>query len=346
MALLGLGVLVSVVFAAVPDWIAGTLAVWFLAVVFGVYAYYLYGRAQTLEGASEATPGSVAPGQGLIHVTGVAAPAAEGETVSPEDRDEEVLGYHLKVTEKERKRADQGEVLGGGSRTNVLRNEKEVAPFYVEGNGGAVLVDADHADLDIEWDEEPDGRTGLHWAALEEGDEITVFGAAMAPDDRQGPPGADLASKAADLARDKVADIETAQEAVEAQHGGANPTDQETADAPDVEEAAAGLDEAEETMEDHLQAGTKATTSAYAADEDVVLSRDPDDGVLVVSESSPEDVVSGERWGGHLHGCPRRRRLPRWPAVGSRHPVRGRGPRSPSALEDLDGLGVGLVDLL
>jgi hypothetical protein len=290
--LLGVGILVVETVGSIPGWVSGVFVLWMFSVLCFLWADYLLGRTETLEGASKARPGSVS--SGLVHVTGTAAPAADGETLTAGDEDREVLAYRSKVTKKERVPMHERDrdPFNRQYKQETVEDVTEVTPFYVEGEDGAVLVDADHAELDLEWDEDPMGA-GQHWAYLEPGDDVTVFGTAMSPEDRSGPAASQLASGLTDATEDRVPQFEEMQEKM--QEAGMEAGDLPE-DAPSPEEQRQAIEEAREKAQERTRAGRKASVGDYAADEEIILSRANENDVLFVAEEPPDDVVSGKKW--------------------------------------------------
>lgn len=188
----------SLALGLLPEW----LAVLAIAPLTGYVAYRQYGRVDMLVAASETAAGAV--DSGVVKVSGTARPADPDDGVTPRvgEYDGEYLAYRYK--ENVDRDPNDEEPLGGAAGTD----EAAAVPFYVEDDTGSVLVDANDADVMLDWDEKDRGaRRNTYWAALEAGDPIHVYGTAMAPGQWEPQTAAGAVSDLVDAGR--RADVET-----------------------------------------------------------------------------------------------------------------------------------------
>lgn len=174
-------VVLSLSVEAVPTWI-GLLG---LGAVPGYVARIQWGKLSLLVTATEVPAGQVSPG--VVEVSGTARPAVEGASVSPDGDDAEYLAYK-RVERVDTDPGDSGEPLPGLDK-QAGDHDRAAVPITVEDETGSVLVDTDNADIMLSWDNtRRTNRRTTKWAALEPGDQVTVYGTAMSPEQRR-PPG-------------------------------------------------------------------------------------------------------------------------------------------------------------
>jgi hypothetical protein len=187
MVLAGLVAVVAVVLLSfsvevIPTWI-GLLAV---AVLPGYAAWLQWGRLALLFRASVVRAGGVSGG--VIEVSGTARAADGGARVSPGREDEEYLAY------KRIEKVDTDHGHGHDDEEMPFLDETRdrdvgAVPISVEDDTGEVLVDTNNADVRLSWDDVSRGsRRTTKFVGLHDGDPVTVYGTAMAPEQRQ-PPG-------------------------------------------------------------------------------------------------------------------------------------------------------------
>jgi hypothetical protein len=176
-ALLALVVL-SFQMGLIPPWVVAFALVPLLA----WFGHRQWERVRLLVEASEVDTGSV--NSGLVKLTGTAAAAVEDDRVTSKMTDTECLAYRYKKR-IDRDPGDNDALDGSVSRQTTER----AVPFYVEDDTGEVLVDTNNADIELSWDEKSRGtRRDVFEAHLQEGDQVKVYGTAMAPSQRE-PPG-------------------------------------------------------------------------------------------------------------------------------------------------------------
>jgi hypothetical protein len=175
-------VLLSFQVDAIPTWI-GLLG---LAVLPGYAAWLQWGRLSLLIQASEMPADQVTPG--VVKVSGTARAARGDLRVSPgREHDEEYLAYK-RIEKVDTDHGNEDEELPFLDEDTRERDLGAV-PLYVEDDTGDVLVDTNNADVRLSWDDtNRSGRRTTKWAALRPGDQVTVYGTAMPPEQRT-PPG-------------------------------------------------------------------------------------------------------------------------------------------------------------
>jgi hypothetical protein len=182
MAVLGAVLLVALLAAGLAFELIPTWTMLFGIAALTTYAAYgQYNRIEFLRATSEVTAGRLQPGAGAVKVNGTARPAGDDRVGYDEP---EHLAYRQKRERKRQQHRGDGDVLDNDTET---RHDSGAVPFYVADDSGQVLVDASRANLDLDWDDKSrSGSWTEHTATLDPGDEVTVYGTALAPGDHTG----------------------------------------------------------------------------------------------------------------------------------------------------------------
>jgi len=161
----------------IPDW----TMLFGIAALAAFGAYVQYNRAQFLMAASEVAAGRLQPGAGAVKVSGTVQPAGDARVGYDEPKH---LAYRRKRERKRQQHRADGDVL---ENDTITRKEADAVPFYVADDSGQVLVDASRASLDLEWENRTrKGGWTEYTATLDPGDEVNVYGTAMAPGEHSG----------------------------------------------------------------------------------------------------------------------------------------------------------------
>lgn len=182
MALLGTILLVALLAAGLAFELIPTWTMLFGIAALTTYAAYgQYKRIEFLRATSEVTAGRLQPGAGAVKVNGTARPAGDDRVGYDEP---EHLAYRQKRERKRQNHQQDGDVLDNDT---VTEHDSDAVPFYVADDSGQVLVDASRANLDLDWDDRSrSGSWTEHTATLDPGDEVNVYGTALAPGDHTG----------------------------------------------------------------------------------------------------------------------------------------------------------------
>lgn len=161
----------------IPDW----TMLFGIAALTAFGAYNQYNRVKFLRATSEVTAGRLQPGAGAVKVSGTAQPAGEDRVGYDEP---EHLAYRRKRERKRQQHRADGDVLDNDT---ISHEGGDAVPFYVADDTGQVLVDASRASLDLDWDDKSrNGAWTEYYATLDAGDEVNVYGTAMAPGEHSG----------------------------------------------------------------------------------------------------------------------------------------------------------------
>lgn len=164
-------------FELIPTW----TMLFGIAALTAVVAYVQYNRIQFLRSATAVEAGRLQPAAGTVKVNGTARAAGDDRVGHDEP---EHLAYRQK---RERKRNDyqrDDDVLDDDTET---QRDSGAVPFYVADDSGHVLVDASRASLDLDWDDKSrSGSWTEYTATLDPGDEVNVYGTALAPSNHSG----------------------------------------------------------------------------------------------------------------------------------------------------------------
>lgn len=179
-AVIVLGVLLAAGLALdlIPDW----TMLFGIAALTAFGAYVQYNRVKFLRATSEVAAGRLQPGAGAVKVSGTAQPA--GEDRVGHDEPEHLAYRHKRERKRHNHRAD-GDVMDAND--TITERDSDAVPFYVADDTGQVLVDASRASLDLDWDDKSrNGAWTEYDATLDPGDEVNVYGTAMAPGEHSG----------------------------------------------------------------------------------------------------------------------------------------------------------------